>query len=122
MELGEISATIATIKFYLAKDLGVIQLLAEASVLILDKARSKNYPVGYFEKLLTIIAFRTGNALAAGKWYHFRSKFFFLKLGCIRITHYERNPPFRMIRYSIRQWQPIVNTCGGIFEKAFPEK
>jgi hypothetical protein len=60
MELGEISATIATIKFYLAKDLGVIQLLAllaEASVLILDKARSKNYPVGYFEKFLTIIAF-----------------------------------------------------------------
>ena len=57
MELGEISAAIATIKFYLAKDLGVIQLLAEASVLILDKARSKNYPVGYFEKLLTIIAF-----------------------------------------------------------------
>jgi hypothetical protein len=57
MELGEISATIATIKFYLAKDLGVIQLLAEASVLILDKARSKNYPVGYFEKFRAIIAF-----------------------------------------------------------------
>ena len=57
MELGEISAAISTIKLYLAQDLGVIQLLAEASVFILDKASSKNYPVGYLEELLVIIAF-----------------------------------------------------------------
>jgi hypothetical protein len=48
MELGEISPAIATIKFYLAQDLGVIQFLAEASVFVLDKAGSKNYSIGYF--------------------------------------------------------------------------
>jgi hypothetical protein len=114
MEMGEVSAAITTIKFYLAQDLGVIQFLAEASVIILKKTRCKNNTVGYFQKLLVVAAFRTGDSLGAGKSCHCRSSFFSFDLGCIRITHYERNPPFGMIRYSIRQWHLIVNTCGGI--------
>lgn len=45
MKLGEIGAAITTVKFYLAQDLGVIKLLAETAVTVLDKASSKNNPV-----------------------------------------------------------------------------
>jgi len=90
MKLGEIGAAIATVEFYLAQDLGVIKLLAETAVTVLDKTRRKNNPVRNFEKLLVVTAFRTGYSLGARKGYHFRSCFLFLEFGCIRITHCKR--------------------------------
>jgi hypothetical protein len=42
MELGEVGAAIAAIEFYFSQDLGIIKLLAETPVTVLDKARCKN--------------------------------------------------------------------------------
>ena len=66
MEMGEIGSAITTIKFNLAQDLRVIYLLAEASIIVLDKARSKNDPIGYFQEFLIVTTFRTCDALCAG--------------------------------------------------------
>jgi hypothetical protein len=66
MKLGEVGSAITTIKLYLTQYLGVIYLLTEASVGVLDKARSKNYPIGHFQEFLIVITFRTGDTLCTG--------------------------------------------------------
>jgi hypothetical protein len=45
VKLGEIGAAIATVKFHLSQDLGVIKFLAETAVTVLVKACSKNNPI-----------------------------------------------------------------------------
>jgi len=94
MELGEISTAVATVKLYLAQDLRIIKFLAETTITVLDKAGSKNNSVGYFQKFFFIAAFRAGDPLGAGKSYHFRSSFFFIELGRIRITHCQGQASF----------------------------
>jgi hypothetical protein len=96
MELGEVSTAIPTIKFYLAQNLGIIEFLAETAVTVLDKACCENNAIGNLEKFLVVVAFRTVYPMSAGKCCHFGFYFFSTDLICIRITHYERNPPFEM--------------------------
>jgi hypothetical protein len=83
MKLGEVGTAIATVKFYLAQDLGIIKFLAETAVAVLDKAGCKNNPIRSFEKFFFITAFRAAYSLSAGKSYHFRPCFFFLDFGRI---------------------------------------
>jgi len=42
VKLGEIGTAIATVKLYLAQDLGIIEFLAETAIIVLDKASSKD--------------------------------------------------------------------------------
>ena len=71
MEVGEVGAAVTAVEFYLAENLGVVKLLAETSIAVLNKPGCQNNAVGDFEKFFVVIAFRTGNPLGAGIGYHF---------------------------------------------------
>jgi hypothetical protein len=45
MELREVGAAITAVEFYLSHNLGIVKLLAETAIIVLDKARCQNDPV-----------------------------------------------------------------------------
>ncbi len=70
--LGEISTALAAIETYLAKYLGIVKLLAERAILMLDIAGGENRIICNFEKFLVVSALRTNDpagGLYGNHWF-----------------------------------------------------
>ena len=60
MELAQVTAAFAAVKSDLAKDLGLVDLLAEAAVTVLNIAGGENNPVRYFQEFRFVAALGAG--------------------------------------------------------------
>jgi hypothetical protein len=65
VKLSKIGAAVTAVEFHLSQNLGVIQFLAEAAVLVLIKAGGENNTLGNFQKLFVIAAVRTNDTSTA---------------------------------------------------------
>jgi len=70
MELTQVTAAFTAVKPDLAKDLGLVDLLAEAAVTVLNIAGGENYPVRYFQKFRFIAALGAGYPQTVLDIYH----------------------------------------------------
>jgi len=61
MKVGEVSVALTAEKLDLAQDLGLIAVLGEAAIGVLDVAGGDDHPVGNFKKIGVIATFRASN-------------------------------------------------------------
>ena len=63
MKFSKVGAAVTAKELYITENLGIIAILRETAVVVLNKTAGENHSVGHFIKLLVISALRANKAL-----------------------------------------------------------